>query len=243
MSRPAIRALSPSSDAQASGPARIWVTRAQPGADRSAERLTALGFTPVVMPLLEIRRLDVQPDLTGVDALVFTSINGVSAYAALSPIPGLPVFTVGEATARAARDAGFTKIRSADGDVVALAALIRDEAAGLSLLHLGAAEPAGDLAGLVGTAARVAAQPLYRAVETHASPPGAWDLVLLHSPRAARALAASLPAGAATDRIAVAISPAAGAPLDGLGLAEIRLAATPDETGMLAALGKSRTSV
>lgn len=236
MSRPATRALT------AEAP-RVWVTRAQPGADRTAERLNALGFAPVVQPLLEIVRLDVQPDLDGVEALVFTSINGVSAFAALSTIPPLPVFTVGDATARAARDAGFDTVRSADGDVVALAALIRNEAAGLFLLHLGAAEPAGDLAGLVGGAARIDAHPVYRAVETRTAPPEAWDIVLLHSPRAARALADVLPPPGAAGRIAAAISSAAAAPLTELGFTEIRIAATPDETGLLATLGKSPTSV
>lgn len=239
MSRPATRALSPRPDT----PPRVWVTRAQPGAGRTAERLAALGFAPVVVPLLEIQPLQVQPDLSEVQALVFTSINGVAAFAALAPAPTLPVFTVGEATADAARQAGFTRVSSADGDVVALAALIRDKAAGLSLLHLGAAEPAGDLAGLVGDAARIAAQPVYRAVETGCQAPDAWDFVLLHSPRAARALAAGLSPDRARTRIAAAISPAAAAPLQPLGFAEIRIAATPDETGLLAALGKSKTSV
>ncbi len=239
MSRPATRALSPRPDT----PSRVWVTRAQPGAGRTAERLAARGFAPVVVPLLEIQPLEVQPDLSGIQALVFTSINGVAAFAALSPAPALPVFTVGEATARAARDAGFTHVRSADADVVALAALIRHEAEGLSLLHLGAAEPAGDLAGLVGDAARIAAQPVYRAVETGGRAPDAWDFVLLHSPRAARALAAGLSPDRARTRIAAAISPAAAEPLRALGFTEIRIAATPDETGLIATLGKSPTTV
>ena len=36
---------------------RVWITRAQPGAARTAARLTALGFEPVVAPLLAIRRV------------------------------------------------------------------------------------------------------------------------------------------------------------------------------------------
>lgn len=239
MSPPATRALSPSFRPST----RVWITRAQPGAGRTAARLAALGFEPVVAPLLEIRRLDVQPDLAGVEALVFTSINGVAAFSALMPPPDLPVFTVGEATADAARQAGFTRVSSADGDVVALAALIRRDAKGLSLLHLGAAEPAGNLAEGVGDVARVSSQPVYRAVETDAPSPEAWDLVLIHSPRAGRALATGLPPGAATGRVGAAISPAAAEPLRALGFAEIRVAATPDETGLIATLGKSPTTV
>ncbi|WP_392354638.1 hypothetical protein V8F63_04600 [Brevundimonas sp. LF-1] len=33
---------------------RVWVTRAEPGAARTADRLTALGFEPVVVPLLTL---------------------------------------------------------------------------------------------------------------------------------------------------------------------------------------------
>jgi len=211
---------------------RVWVTRARPGADRTAERLTARGFTPVVIPLLAIQPLDVAIDLTGVQALVFTSTNGVAAFTALTPDRVLPVLTVGDATARAAREAGFADVRSADGDLIALAALIRTGAAGLSILHPCAAEPAGDLAAEVGDAATVGSIPVYGTQETHAAPPGTWDAVLIHSPRAARALSVD-----ASGRIAVAISPAAAAPLAAMGFGEVRIASAPTEAALLAALG------
>ena len=56
--------------------------------------------------------------------------------------------------------------------------------------------------------------------------------------RAARALAGVLGVGAARDRIACAISAKAAAPLEALPFAEIRVAASPDETALLARLGK-----
>jgi len=65
---------------------------------------------------------------------------------------------------------------------------------------------------------------------------------VVHSPRAAQALAATLAEtlalSAAEGRLTVCISPAAAAPLDALPFAEIRIAETPDEPAMLAALGK-----
>lgn len=237
MSRRAIRPLP-------ADPIRtVWVTRARPGADRTAERLSTLGFIPVVAPLLEIRPLDVRPDLTGVEALAFTSRNGVKAFVDASGAPVLPVFAVGDATAAAARAAGFSDVRSADGDLSALAALIRTEWAGLSILHPAAAEPAGDLAALVGDAARVTTLAVYAAIDTDAAPPEAWDAVLIHSPRAARALAEHLAAGAVAGHIAVALSPAAAGPLTALGFAGIRIAATPTEDSLLAALGKRGVNV
>ncbi|WP_428151186.1 uroporphyrinogen-III synthase [Brevundimonas sp.] len=222
---------------------RVWVTRARPGADRTAERLSALGFTPVVTPLLDIRPLDARPDLTGVQALAFTSRNAVKVFAEGARLPSVPVFVVGDATAASAREAGFHDVRSAGGDLHALAALIRAEAAGLSILHPCAAEPAGDLGDLVGDAARITALAVYEAIETVATVPDVWDAVLIHSPRAGRALAAGLSTEAAGRRIAVAISPAAAAPLTVPGFGEIRIAAAPTEDALLAALGKPGVNV
>ncbi len=221
----------------------VWITRAQPGADQTAERLSALGYAPIVAPLLAIRPLGPALDLTEVQALAFTSRNGVRAFAALSDDRARPVFAVGDATAACAREAGFADVRSAGGDIHALAALIRAEGGGRSILHPGAAEPAGDLAALVGAAARVTALAVYEAVETGVPTPGTWDIVLIHSPRAARALAATLAQETPKGRIAVAISDAAARPLGALPFAEIRIAAAPTETSLLAALGKPQVNV
>ena len=222
---------------------RVWVTRARPGADRTAERLTALGYTPLVVPVLAIRPGDARPDLTGVQALAFSSRNAVTVFAGRFGLGHVPVFAVGDATAAAAREAGFDDVRSAGGDLQALAALIRAQGAGLSILHPRAAEPAGDLAALVGDAARVTSLAVYEAVETGAAAPGDWDAVLIHSPRAGQVVAARLSAEAVGGRIAAALSPAAARPLAVAGLAEIRIAAAPTEDALLAALGKSGANV
>lgn len=222
-------------------PSRIWVTRARPGAEATSGRLTALGLTPLVAPLLEVRTLAAEIDLTGIDGLIFTSRNGVAAFTALNPDRARRVFTVGEATAHAAREAGFTDVVSAGGDLTALAALIRDEAPGMTLLHAAAAKPAGDLSTLVGDRAQVRATAVYETVETHAAPPKAWDTVLIHSPRAATAFAARTPD--ARGRLACAISTAAAAPLASLPFAEVRIAAAPTEDAVLETLGKPGPAV
>ena len=229
---------------------RVWVTRAEAGASRTAARLTDLGFEPVVTPLLEVRLIPQDaPDLSAVAAVAFTSRNGVAAFVALTDARACPVFAVGDATARAAREAGFAEVRSAAGDLDALARLIRTvwtdpEAV---LLHPAAREPAGDLAAAVGGAATVHSLPVYDVVETRAAPPAEFDAVLVHSPRAARALAVSLPVGAAAGRLAVAISEAAAAPLAALPFAVLRIADRPDEAALFAvltaALGKPRSRV
>ena len=222
---------------------RVWITRAQPGAARTAAHLTALGFEPVVAPLLTIRPLlDAMahaPDFATVAAVAFTSPNGVEAFAALTPsLRDRPVFAVGDATAEAARAAGFADARSASGDIQALARLIAATSIRGLILAPGAREPAGDLAALLPDR-QIQRLPVYAAEETGAAVPADFDAVLLHSPRAARALAAVLTPDAAGPRLAVCISAAAAAPLVALGFTEIRATDAPDETSMLTALGKS----
>lgn len=188
-------------------------------------------------PLLAIRPLaQPAPDLDGVAALAFTSRNGVDAFTALSDDRSRPVFTVGDATAEAARAAGFAVVRSAGGAIGDLVRLLAAGApAGGVVLAPGALEPAGDLPALLSGRVEVRALPVYEAVETGAAAPVAFDAVLVHSPRGGRALAGLDPfAGQA----AIAISEAAAAPLrEGTGL-EIRVAAHPDEAALFEALGK-----
>ena len=116
----------------------VWITRAQPGAARTADRVQALGFTPLIAPLLAVQSLSPSIDLDGMGSLAFTSVNGVASFAALSVERDLPVFAVGDATAQAARDAGFATVVSASGDVEdlerAIAALTQGDVAHV-LIH------------------------------------------------------------------------------------------------------------
>jgi uroporphyrinogen-III synthase len=182
---------------------RIWITRTQPGADHTADRVRAMGHEAMVAPLLTVRPvLDPEIDLRGVGALAFTSANGVRAFAEHCGERELRVFAVGVTTAQAARAAGFHTVLSADGDVEALAegiAARRSQMRG-AVLHPGAAEPAGDLAGALqkhGVEARRAI--LYETTPVKLSVAEALallqaDAALLHSPRAAKALAGVLKA-------------------------------------------------
>jgi uroporphyrinogen-III synthase len=190
----------------------------------------------MVAPLLAIRPLPQgPPDLTVITTLAFTSANGVAAFAALTPDRTRPVFTVGDATAQAARAAGFARVQSAGGDLDRLAALLLAQGPGIGpLLVPGAREPAGDLPALLQDRIEARALPVYEAVETGATPPTDFDAVLIHSARAARALAALGPFAGQT---AIVLSAAAAAPLGDRADLEIRLAPTPDEAALLAALG------
>ena len=119
---------------------RVLVTRPQPGADETAERLVAMGFEPVVMPLTQIVPLEVNVDIepTAYDAVAITSVNAVrhAPPELLAALRHKPVFAVGDASALAAREAGFDDVRSAAGTARELAALIlRECKAGTRLIH------------------------------------------------------------------------------------------------------------
>jgi len=229
------------------GGGTVWITRAQPGAEATARRLKALGYTALVDPLLEIRDLTPTVDLTGVAALAFTSANGVEAFAKLTPVRDLPVFAVGEATAQAARAAGFAQAFSADGDVEALAQLLAEARPGL-VLCVGAREPAADLPTLLASAAIPARSLAVYAAEDRAPEPETVArlpmlyAVLLHSPRAARALAAILETAAAPTLSALCLSPSVAEPLAAAlrnsALASVAFAPRPRESALLDLLGR-----
>jgi uroporphyrinogen-III synthase len=225
----------------------IWITRAQPGADTTAERVRALGHDPVVAPLLTVRPLvDVAVDLHGVAALAFTSANGVRAFADASGERGLKVFAVGAATAQAARAVGFKSVLSADGDVLALAegiAARRSELRG-AVLHPGAAEPAGDLCGaLSGQGVEARALILYETIpgypdEMAAPEIARCDAVLLHSPRASKALARYLKAHPAPNLRALGLSKSVLSPLSRTPLAQRAFPPMPLEAALLNLIGR-----
>jgi uroporphyrinogen III methyltransferase/synthase len=92
---------------------RIVITRPEPDAGRLAERLRALGATPVVVPAIRIEFTD-PPELdaalkriAGYDWVIFTSRNGVEAvFRRTRSIAGPRVAAIGPATAQALRERG-----------------------------------------------------------------------------------------------------------------------------------------
>ena len=225
----------------------VWVSRTLPVARESARSLSDLGYDAVVAPLLRVVFAPTRPDLAGIGALIFTSRNGVAAFAARTPERGFTVFAVGDATAAAARRAGFEAVVSAAGDVVALRALLlaRAPREGGRLLRVGAQEPAGDLVSDLSAAGfEIAEWAGYHTVEVPAPqvvgnlepagrPPAA---ILIYSPKAARALADLPDVGRPPLRAAVCISPAAAAPLAAARTCPLNIARHPDEESMFAAL-------
>lgn len=228
------------------------VTRPIEDAEPLVAALAARGIAALVEPMLRIRRLGgPPPDLAGVQAVLLTSANGARALAAASAHRDLPVFAVGDATAAAARAAGFVTVASADGDVEDLAALVaaRLSPADGTLLHAAGSAVAGDLAGRLGEAGFT----LRRAVLYAADPAtalsgeaaealrqGRLDLAFFFSPRTASAfvrLVAAAGTGAACGGVsAFCLSPAVAAALGALAWRRTLVAAAPTQAALLAAL-------
>ena len=100
----------------------VLVTRPEPMASFTAAGVAALGLTPILAPLFDVKSVPVNlPPPDSVQGLLLTSAL------AIPPIPAayhhLPVLAVGDATAERAREAGFTKVASAGADAQALADL------------------------------------------------------------------------------------------------------------------------
>lgn len=219
---------------------KVWVTRSAPGALATAARLSDLGHEPLVAPVLVVAPLDVRLDLTGVGALAFTSANAVRAYAALTPRRDLPVWTVGVSTAQAARQAGFERVEAGDGDVADLGVRIAaDLPPGAMVMHPCALELAGDLASpLAAAGISLRPAPIYQTVIAGLNAAiraalASADVVLLHSPKGARALNQLLAARPTAIGRALCLSQAVAAALDVGKIPTVASASLPNETALL----------
>jgi uroporphyrinogen-III synthase len=178
---------------------RLLITRPEPDASALAQELEGLGHAPLVAPLMDIVSRPFALAFTGVQGVLFTSANGVRAFADQvgTPPDGLAAYVVGPASADAARVAGWRHVQVAGGDVHALAGLVSKtvDPAGGRLVHLSGKAAAGDLAGLlteqgydveriVAYEARAAARLPELAGEALRG--GTVEGVLLFSPRTAR---------------------------------------------------------
>lgn len=131
---------------------RILLTRPQPGAAQTADALRARGHAPIVAPLFQIEILSkVDPKAGDWAAILLTSANallGILKSAGRSAWRGIPLFAVGDRTAQAAREAGFTNVTSAAGNVNDLIGVIAAQLKPPArLLYLAGEERTGDLAG------------------------------------------------------------------------------------------------
>jgi uroporphyrinogen-III synthase len=98
---------------------KMLVTRPEPDAQGTVARLNAVGISAIAAPLMVRKTLTPSlPQADGFNAMVLTSANALRALAdrgVLEQYRHLPVFAVGDRTAREASQAGFLKVSSAAG--------------------------------------------------------------------------------------------------------------------------------
>jgi len=229
---------------------RALVTRPRHEGAALAALLAKRGIDTIIEPLIEItKRATALPTLAEAQAILCTSANGVRVLASESSERGVPIFAVGDATARAAHETGFREVESAGGDVGDLARLVcrhlRPEDG--KLLHIAGSEVAGDLAATLGihgfTLERLV---LYDACAATSLTPAAArliedrqiELALFFSPRTAAIFARLVEAAGVADGLAMttalSISPAADAALATLTFRERAIAAAPTQAALLA---------
>ena len=224
----------------------MLVTRPEEQSGDTVRLLRELGHEPLLDPLLRIERLPPPAEIpVGTAALAVTSANAVPALAALPS--DLPVFAVGQATARALSLAGRPPTAVAGGDGADLAQLLAGRLpAGSTVLHVAGRDVRPGLAEELAAAGLV-----YRRAVVYAAEPAdrlapgtqaalaadGLDAVLLFSPRTA-ALFASLvrAAGLAphlAPTVAACLSEAVAAELTGLNFAAVRVAEARDQKALL----------
>jgi uroporphyrinogen-III synthase len=228
----------------------VLITRPEPGAGDTAARLAALGYRPVVAPLLEIRVLwPSLPPPARLQAILATSGNGLRALPGSHA--GVPLFAVGHATAARARAAGFGTVRSADGDARALATLATrclDPRAGALLLVSGRGQGAVLAKELRSQGFRVIRRVTYAAAPAAALPAAAAEAfeagsltsALFFSAETARHCVHLLRRARLDEAVrsvdALAIGQPAAVALGALPWRRVRVAARPNQDAMLALL-------
>ena len=206
----------------------MLVLRPEPGASATVKRARAAGFDAIGVPLFEIQPVPWElPDTGSFGGLLLTSANAVRcAGDQLQQLRQVQVYAVGDATAEAARDAGFDIASTGNASVERLLGSIDSD---LRLLHLCGAdrrEPQG-------AKQAITAMAVYRAaaVEAPDLSRASGSIALIHSPRAGRRFA-KLAADKAT--IAIAAISSAAAEAVGSGWKRVEAADSPTDEALLA---------
>jgi len=229
-------------------PARVLVTRPEPGCSATAARLAGLGFEPVVLPLTRVVPTGILLPDGPFDAVMATSANAIRMAdgSGRDRLVDLPLFAVGPATAAAARQAGFSHVIQGPGSADALAGEIAASIGRPARLlylagktRLSVAEAMLETEGIAVTVAET-----YRTVRIKLAPGGLraqlggrrLDAVLLYSRLAAQAISEALldPAAAELAKGAafLCISAGVAGALSPVLRADVRVATEPNEEAL-----------
>ena len=223
-------------------PSSVLITRPEPEASETARRVSALGLTPVIAPMLAIQRVPANLPLSA-DAVLLTSRNAIPALPEWAR--NRPILAVGDATAAATRAAGFTEVHSAGGNARDLARLVEGIVPhGAALLLLSGEGQGHELTDMLG-AWRAERREVYRAVPVRSLPAageaalqaGSLSAALFFSGQTADCFRALVGAAGLEQALgtveACAISEPAAVPLRPLPWRRIRVATRPTQEALL----------
>lgn len=229
---------------------RVLVTRPEPGASRTTERLRAAGYEPVVMPLTKIAPLRQRRPTEDFAAVAASSANALRhAFPALIGLMARkPLYAVGAETAAAAREVGFTDVRTGEGDAESLARLVvRDLGPQASVAYLcgrirrdvfeAELGASGIIVAPIETYIAHLRKPTRRELAALDSAP--VDIALVYSANAAKVLSGLVQPRSGTtflDTTFIAISERVAQRLAGVAPGRVNSAVTPDEDAMFALL-------
>jgi uroporphyrinogen-III synthase len=228
----------------------MLVTRPEPDAQATCERLAALDIDAVAAPLLMRQTLPAHlPPPHGFAAIAISSTNALRALAdlgALESLRGRPVFAVGDRTAHEARLLGFDDVTSADGTLDALVTAIALARLEGPVLYPCGKHLSGDLArALAPHGLMVATVPVYEMVAETRLPEtarkmlrvGGGAALLLYSRRTAEifcSLAGDIDAAQRRALPVLCLSENVAAPLLEHHFTRVALADHPSEEAMMA---------
>lgn len=213
----------------------IFVIRPEPGLQSTLRAARDMGLAAIGLPLFEVLPLqwDV-PDPAAFDALLLGSANAVRhGGAGLEALRSLPVHAVGQATAQAAREAGFEVARMGESG---LQSVLDANAEPTRYLRLGGVETVPLQPGIHAITARavydVRAMPITGSAQVGLRT--GKPVVLLHSGAAARHFAAEADRiGLDRGAILLACIGARVAAAAGPGWAAVHSASRPDDAALL----------
>ncbi len=240
----------------------ILVTRPAPDNEKTAAALRARGYKVLLSPMLRFEDIPFHDeDDAAYDGVVVTSANAIRAIAdhpSRMHLFKLPAFAVGEQTAAAARDAGFTDVISGKANAGALGDLIAKKGSagklkkGATLCYLAGADLAHDLAADLGargftiithTTYRMVPVAGFAAHVADAFRAGGIAAVLHYSRRSARAyLDAARQDGVEISALSLpqcCISETVAGVLREAGAMQVAAARTPDENAIFDVLDRT----
>jgi uroporphyrinogen-III synthase len=243
----------------------VLVTRPHPDDEATASSLRARGFEVLLAPMLRFEPVAFYDDADArYGAVLVTSANalrGIEPHLKGSRLLKLPLFTVGEHTASAARSIGFENVIPANGDAASLrdsvlaAVKAKDLKKASTLLYLAGADLARDLAGELGERGfTVVTHTTYRMNPVASLPhevseafaANRVEAVLHYSRRSARAfLEAVRTAGVEISALAIpqcCISAAVASVVRDAGATRVMAAASPDENALFEVLDRALRS-